>query len=123
MKAKALLGELREANLVGEVTGARRSYAVFEGPRYYVVVTFSTAVAGNFTLIDKKAVDYVRSAFAGKKDLTSVELLRRIKKRKYARERFDALYILHILEASGEATRRTAKAPARGFLFSLRRRR
>jgi hypothetical protein len=121
MKANALLAEFREATLAGEVAAARRSYFIFEGPKYYIVATLSDPLAGNFTLVDRAAVDYVRKRFGGQKDLTSVELLRRSKNPRYIRGRFGALYILYILEALGEASRRQAKPPARGFLFNLRK--
>jgi hypothetical protein len=120
MKAKALSTAFREASLVGEVAADRRSYVIFEGPKYYLVTTLSTPLSGNFTLVDKRAVDYVRRRFGGAKNMTSGELLRRIKK-PAVRNRFDALYILYVLEALGQASRRKAKLPARGFLFNLRK--
>lgn len=121
MRAKALLSEFGDAALVGEVAADRRTYFIFDGPNYYVVVTPSASLAGNFTLVDKRAVEYVRHRFGGQKNLTSVELLRRIKRPQYVRDRFGALYILYILEALGQASRRKAKPPARGFLFNLRK--
>jgi hypothetical protein len=121
MKAKALLAEFREAALVGEVPADRRSYSVFAGPKYYLVATLSSPLAGNFTLVDKRAVEYARKRFGGRKDLTSGELLQKMKKPAWVRNRFEALYILYILEALGEASRRRAKPPARGFLFNLRK--
>jgi hypothetical protein len=121
MRANALVSEFREAALIGEVVASRRTYIVFEGPKYYLVATLSNPLSGNFTLVDKRAVEYVRRRFGGKKDLTSGELLRRMKKPNFVRDRFGALYILYILEAMGQASRRQAKLPARGFLFNLRK--
>lgn len=118
MRAKALLALFREATLVGELAGERRTYSIFEAPKFYVLVTQSAPLAGNFNLVDKRAVDRVRGRFGGRKDLTSGELL---KSARYVRDRFDALRILYVLEALGQASRRRAKPPARGFLFNLRK--
>jgi len=117
MKPKALLGEFRQATFVNDVAASRRTYSIFETPKFYIVVTLSSPLAGNFTLVNKSAVDSVRKRFGGKKDMTSGELLKRVKN---LRTRFDALYVLYILEALGVASRRQAKLPARGFLFNLR---
>ncbi len=121
MKAKALLALFREATLVGEVTGARLTYAVFDAPAYYILITQSGPRSGNFNLVDRRAVDRVRGRFGGRKDLTSGELLQRMKRVPYVRDRFDALRVLYVLEALGEASRRQAKPPARGFLFNVRK--
>jgi len=118
MKAKSLPALFREANLVGEVAGERRTYSVFEAPKFYILVTQSGPLAGNFNLVARGVVDRVRGRFGGRKDLTSGELL---KSARYVRDRFDALRILYVLEALGQASRRKARPPARGFLFNLRK--
>lgn len=117
MRAKALLALFREATPVRDVVGARLTYSVFQAPDYYILVTQSGPLGGNFNLVKRAAVDRVRSRLGGRHDLTSAELL----KRGYVRDRFDALRILYVLEALGEAKRRQAKPPARGFLFNLRK--
>ncbi len=121
MRAKALLALFREATLVGEVVGDRLTYSVFEAPNYFILVTQSGPLSGNFNLVDKRGVERVRNRFGGRKDLTSGELLVRMKTARYVRDRFDALRILYVLEALGQASRRRAKPPARGFLFNLRK--
>lgn len=121
MRAKALLALFREASLVGEVAGARLTYSVFEAPGFFILITQSGPRSGNFNLVDRRAVERVRGRFGGRKDLTSGELLQRMKNAPYIRDRFDALRVLYVLEALGQASRRQAKPPARGFIFNLRK--
>lgn len=120
MRAKALLSLFRRAEPVGEIVGARLTYSVFEAPDYFILITQSGPRSGNFNLVDRRAVERVRSRFGGRKDLTSGELLKRMKNASTIRDRFDALRVLYVLEALGQASRREAKLPARGFVFSIR---
>lgn len=121
MRAKALVAVFREATPVGDVVAARLTYSVFETPESFILITQSGPRSGNFNVVDRRAVERVQARFGGRSDLTSGELLRRMKNRSGIRDRFDALRVLYVLEASGQATRREAKAPARGFVFRLRK--
>ncbi len=121
MRAKALVALFREAKPAGEVHGARLTYSIFETPDAFILITQSGPRSGNFNVVDRRAVDRVRARFGGRRDLTSGELLRKMKGAGGIRDRFDALRVLYVLEALGQARRREAKAPARGFVFHLRK--
>jgi len=99
MKARQLLAEFRDAAFVGEVAGLRNTYYVLATDKHFILVTLSGPLSGNF-------------------NLTSAEIL---KKSRSLRDRFDVLRILYVLEAMKQATKKQAKAPARGFVFALRK--
>ncbi len=118
MNAKALLGQFHEATFVGQVAGLRSTYYVLQTKTHYILITVSGALSGNFNLVTKRAVESVQRRFGGKSGLTSAEIL---KKTRAVRDRFDVLRILYVLEALKQATKRQAKAPARGFVFTIRK--
>jgi len=118
MNAKALLGQFREATFVGQVAGLRSTYYVLQTPTHFILITVSVPLSGNFNLVTRRAVQSVQKRFGGKKNLTSAEIF---KKTRAVRDRFDILRILYVLEALKQASKRQAKPPARGFVFSLRK--
>jgi|SRR2546428_7306686 len=118
MNAKALLSEFRDAKLVGQVYGLRTTYYVLATDTNFILITFSGPLSGNFNLVRRRAVEAMQRRFGGKKDLTSGEI-----KKKTRLDRFDVLRILYVLEAMKQATKKAAKAPARGFVFALKKRR
>jgi len=118
MRAKALLGEFRGAEFIGEVPGLRRSYIVLGTPKHFILITQSGPLSGNFNFVTRRAVESVQRRFGGKKGLTSAEILKRSSAIK---DRFDVLRILYVLEAMKQATKRIARPPARGFVFDLRK--
>jgi hypothetical protein len=117
MKAKALLGEFRDAAFVGQVAGLRNTYYVLATPKHFILVTLSGPLAGNFNLVTRRSVEAVQRRFGGKKNLTSAEVM----KKSRIRERFDVLRILYVLEALKKATKKIARPPARGFVFALKK--
>ena len=117
MNAKALLGQFREATFVGQVAGLRSTYYVLQ-TTHFILITVSGPLSGNFNLVTRRAVESVQKRFGGKKNLTSAEIL---KKTRTVRDRFDVLRILYVLEALKQASKRQARPPARGFVFSLRK--
>jgi hypothetical protein len=119
--SKALVNEIRQSAYVGEVASDRQTYFVLDATKYYVLLNFSAARTGYLNLIDKRAVQYVQKRFGGEKNLTATTLADRARSGKFVRDRLDALRILYVLEALGQASRRKAKLPARGFLFNLRK--
>jgi hypothetical protein len=118
MKAKALLGEFRDAEFIGEVAGLRSTYYVLGTEKHFILITQSGPLSGNFNFVTRRAVESVERRFGGKRGLTSAEILKRSS---VVKERFDALRILYVLEALGQAKKRIAKPPARGFVFDLRK--
>ena len=121
--SKTLIGEIRQSAFVAEVVSDRQTYYVLDGTKHYVLINFSAQRTGYLNLIDKRAVDYVQKRFGGQKNLTATALAARVTKRQFVRDRLDALRILYVLEALGQASRRKARPPARGFLFNLKKRR
>ena len=118
MKAKALLGEFREAEFLGEVAGLRSRYYILRTDKHFILITQSGPLAGNFNFVTRRAVESVQRRFGGKRGLTSAEILKRSSA---VKDRFDVLRILYVLEAMKQATKRIAKPPARGFVFDLRK--
>ena len=116
MNAKALLAEFRDAAFVGQVAGLRSTYYVLATKKNFILVTLSGPLAGNFNFVTRRAVDAVQRTFGGKKNLTSAVI-----KKKTRLDRFDVLRILYVLEAQKQATKKLAKAPARGFLFAIKK--
>ncbi len=90
----------------GEVPAMRQTYYVFEGKKYYFVLSFSRAKsnAGNFNIIDVEAVQYVLKLFAGKKGITSKQVVKASRKPQYVTKNFDALNVLYVLVAIRKAT-------------------
>src|SRR5439155_11742928 len=123
LMSKTLIGEIRQSAFVAEVVADRQTYYVLDGKKHYVLINFSAQRTGYLNLIDKRAVDYVQKRFGGQKNLTATALADRVTKRQFVRDRLDALRILYVLEALGQASRRRARPPARGFLFNLKKRR
>ena len=60
----------------GEVAAKRQTYHVFEGKRYFLVMSQSRSKrnAGNFNVVRADAVEYVASRFARKKKVTSTDV-------------------------------------------------
>ena len=91
----------------GEVTGKKQTYFVFEGRKFYFVLSFSKSkrASGNFNLVSIDAVNYVRRNFAGRQDLTAKRLVARSRKPQYVSGALQALNILYVLVALGVAIR------------------
>src|SRR5712692_3441713 len=102
MKAKALLGEFRDAAFVGEVAGLRNTYYVLATEKHFILVTLSGPLSGNFNLVTRRAVESVQKRFGVKKNLTSTEITNEWRA---LRDRFDVLRILYVLEEMKQATK------------------
>ena len=102
MNMRALLGELK---YLDEVESKRQTYYVFEGRKNFVLMTFSRnkVGAGNFTVVDKAAVEYVASRFAGKQGITSNDIVQASRKPQYIRSALDALNIVYAMIATRRA--------------------
>jgi hypothetical protein len=90
---------------VGEAQGKRQTYYIFEGRKHFFVMSFSRAKrnAGNFNIVSPEAVAYVRKRFAGARGLTSQDVVKRSRRPRLIRTALEALNILYILVATGEA--------------------
>jgi len=89
----------------GKVSGRRQTYYVFEGPKAYFVFSFSLSKpkAGYFNLVDKAAFDYAEKLVAGRQGVTSQDLFKRSRKKRYIGSALEALNILYVMVALGQA--------------------
>jgi hypothetical protein len=90
---------------VGEVAAKRQTYHVFEGKRYFLVMSQSLAKrnAGNFTVVRADAVEYVARRFERKKKVTSTDVARASRKPRLVSTSLDALNVLYVLVAKDRA--------------------
>ncbi len=89
----------------GKVEGARQTYYVFEGERFFFICSFSRRKpkAGNFNIVDLDAVRYAERLVAGKRGVTAQELYRRSRNPRHVGSPLEALNILYVLVATGRA--------------------
>jgi len=104
MKIKSLAAGLTYR---GEVSGMKQTYYVFESGKAWVVMSESRTKpdTGYFTMVSAAAVDYVRKNYAGQQDLTTRSLMARSRKPRLLKNALQALNILYVLVATGQATR------------------
>ena len=90
---------------VGEVPAKRQTYHVFEGKKYFLVMSQSRAKrnAGNFNVVREDAVEYVAMRFQRRKKVTSTEVARASRKPRLVSTSLDALNILYVLVAKDRA--------------------
>ncbi|HAR49193.1 hypothetical protein ER57_12120 [Smithella sp. SCADC] len=102
MNARSLASGL---SYCGEVSAVRQTYYVFEGKKHYFVLTFSRTKpnAGNFNIVDVNAANYIAKIFAGKKAITSNDVLKNCKKPQYVSDSLKALNVLYSLVATNRA--------------------
>lgn len=91
----------------GEVSGMKQTYHVFESGKAYVVMSESLTKpdTGYFNLVSATAVNYVRRNYAGHQNLTAPGLATRSRKPRLVKSALQALNILYVLVATGQATR------------------
>ena len=91
----------------GEVEAVRQTYYVFEANEYYFVSSFRLSekkpISGNFNLIPKVSVDYVKRKFSGYTDVAAKAIVEESKRTTHAPNALAALNALYILVALGEA--------------------
>ena len=89
----------------GEVAAKRQTYHVFEGKRYFLVMSQSRAKrnAGNFNVVSADAVEYVATRFRRKRKVTSTEVARASRKPRLVSTSLDALNVLYVLVATDRA--------------------
>jgi hypothetical protein len=92
----------------GKVEAVRQTYYVFEATGYFFAMSFSRSrdasgnrASGNFNIVGKEAVQYVRKAFAGKQGITSKAVVLRSRRTKHVPTVLVALNILYVIVALG----------------------
>lgn len=90
----------------GKVKGQIQTYQVFEGNRFFLICSFSRKKrkAGNFNVVDAEAVRYVQRLVGGKQGVTSQDVHRRSRTPRLVGSALEALNILYVLVATGQAT-------------------
>ncbi len=90
----------------GDTAGKRQTYYVFESGKAYVVMSASRTkrASGYFNLVSRNAVDRIRKSYAGKQDVTAKQLATR-SRGSGVRDALQALNILYVLVATGQARR------------------
>lgn len=117
MKAQELLTDLA---YVGQAEGLRQTYDVFRGKRHFLVFSFSHSKrgSGNFNIVRAADVEEALRAFAGQRGVTSKALKARLQRSGHAAEALEALNILYVLVARGDA-RIDRRRTQREILFDV----
>lgn len=105
----------------GDVEAKRQTYSVFEGKRYFFVMSLSRAKknAGNFNIVRTDAVDYVAGRFAKKRGLTSTDVARASRKPRLVSKPLEALNILYVLVATERAAIDRKRRKERQLFFNV----
>jgi hypothetical protein len=91
----------------GHLTTNQHNHHVFEGQDYYFLLSCtlspSRTVDGYFNILDKRAVQYVRTRFAGESGVSTMDVLARASRTRHVASNVVALNILYVLVALGQA--------------------
>ena len=89
----------------GKVFGRRQTYYVFSSPKAYFVFSFSRSKpkAGYFNMVSNEAHAYVRKLTRGRQGVTSQNVNKRARTRKFIGSPLEALNVLYVMVALGEA--------------------
>ena len=89
----------------GKVAGRRQTYFVFSSPKAFFVFSFSRAKpkAGYFNMVTRQAHQYVRRLTRGRQGVTAQDVNKRARTRKHVGSSLEALNVLYVMVALGEA--------------------
>ena len=89
----------------GKVQGRRQTYYVFEGRKSFFVFSFSRSKpkAGYFNMVSDDALKYARRLTRGHQGVTAQSLFKRSRTKKHVGSALEALNILYVMVAIGEA--------------------
>ncbi len=89
----------------GKVQGQKQAYYVFEGPKLFLVFSFSRSKpkAGYFNAVDFEAVKYVGRLTKGQQGVTAQSLYKRSRNPKFVGSSLEALNVLYVLVAMDRA--------------------
>jgi hypothetical protein len=96
---------MKTLEYIGEATGKRQNYYVFESDRRYLLLTFSKRKhnSGNFTVVDRESVIYLRKLLSGKTGITVNSIFDICKKPQFFKNKFDVLSNMYVLCARKDA--------------------
>ena len=102
MNARDALSNLEP---VGGAEGLKQTYEVLRGKRDYIVGSLSRVKrhSGNFNIVSAEAVEAARESFAGQEAVTSKMVRQRLARRGINVETLEALNVLYVLVALGQA--------------------
>ncbi|PYR48838.1 MAG: hypothetical protein DMF89_14505 [Acidobacteria bacterium] len=100
MNHRILFSDLRYRGLVKSV---RREYHVLEGSQHYVLVSPGQQSGGNYTIVLKRALDYLMRRLGGRRSVTSATAFAACRRSKYFQNRFAVLNALYALVGIGAA--------------------
>jgi len=102
MNAKDALSQLES---VGGAEGLKQTYEVMQGKRHYIVGSLSRVKrhSGNFNIVSAEAVESARASLAGQEGVTSKDVRQRLARRGINVETLEALNVLYVLVALGQA--------------------
>jgi hypothetical protein len=91
----------------GQVDAQLCTHYVFEAHTHYLLLSCirhePAANDGYFNMVDKRAVQFVRSRYFGQQGVTPMDVLHRAQRTRHVRSNVEALNILYILVALGQA--------------------
>ncbi|MFB3107868.1 MAG: hypothetical protein ACE1ZE_00705 [Candidatus Binatia bacterium] len=89
----------------GKVQGQKQAYYVFEGPKLFLVFSFSRSKpkSGYFNAVDFAAVKYVGRLTKGQQGVTAQSLYKRSRNPKLVGSSLEALSVLYVLVGMGRA--------------------
>ena len=107
----------------GKVKGQIQTYHVFGGEKFFFICSFSRKKrkAGNFNIVDAEAVRYVQRLVGGKQGVTSQDVHRRSRTPRLVGSALEALNILYVLVAIGQA-RIDRRRKDRQLFFNIKKR-
>ena len=108
-----------QLRFIDEVVGMKTAYYVYEAKNKYVLMSFSSATSGNFNIVDKGAVEQLLKLFSGKKSVTRKMVDEHPRMQKVLIGSFDALQLLYVVAAMGQAT--IIRNKGRALLFNIKK--
>ena len=102
MNAREVLTTLEP---IGSAEGLKQTYEVLRGKKQYIVGSMSRVKrhSGNFNVVSAEAVEATQASFAGQEAVTSKMVRQRLHRRGIELETLEALNVLYVLVAMGEA--------------------
>lgn len=107
----------KDLNYVGQAAGDKKLYHVFENEKGFLVVAGNTPNAYNANWVDRKAVEFVRSNFKGRK-VTTGKVVQKARRRKLFSGGFVALNTLYAMAAAGRA-KKLKERDGRAMVFKV----
>ncbi|MEI7728527.1 MAG: hypothetical protein WCO56_03110 [Verrucomicrobiota bacterium] len=115
MNYRRLLPSLEYRRLV---KGVKRNYHVLEAPQHYIIFSPNKHEdAGNYTIVPKKALNFIVKKLGGTKSITTAEVLAACKGSMYFGNHFSALNAMYALIGAKGA--RVSKISGNKLFFNI----